>query len=223
MESCQRDIRDELVTETGLLFPVAIVVDSSGEMGGYDPEGVEEAVNAFFSRVAGQPDADALVEVCVYEAYDEVVFLGGPGKASDFMLDELRYGGEWSLADAVAEAMQSLVDYATLLDCNGRIHATPLIVAISDTVVPDELGTFEQLDYVVANARDRRLTVPDCVFVSTRASNCFADHLPRVYFNQATRDTIVECMIQIANRVAAMVRPVQWVDTWGILSERSAK
>ena len=223
MESCQRDIRGELVTETGLLFPVAIVVDSSGEMGGYDPEGVEEAVNAFFSRVAGQPDADVLVEVCVYEAYDEVVFLGGPGKASDFMLDELRYGGEWNLADAVAEAAQSLIDYATLLDCNGRIHATPLIVAISDTVVPDELGTFEQLDYVVANARDRKLAVPDCVFVSGSAENGFAEHLPKVFFRQATRGTVVECLTTIANEVISVVRPAQWMDTWGILSERSAR
>lgn len=207
MKYCQRDIHGELIPETCLLQALCLIVDSSGMMGQYLPENVEAAINLFFRTLGTSKDADDLIEICVFESHDKVEYLGGFGKASSFTLEDLRYGGNWNLPEALAQALYVLNDHCEMLDRYGRAYTTPIIVVVSDNPVSAECSLFQPLDAAVATYNSSNHLFPQCLFVSTSQNNHFEHHLPNVEYRQADKGSLSPCMQRIAHEVMRDIFP----------------
>ncbi len=209
MELFQRNIYGDVIPEASPLLLVCLVIDSSGTMGGFPSERVEIAVNTFFRCIGASKDVDDLVEVCVYESYDELEFLGGFEKASTFALNDLRYGGSWQLPNAVVQILRNLMDYSAILRRNGRVHARPVCIVISDNPVSEDCCLYKDIDILVSEAKEQKEPFPRFIYVSREPKNHFAHHLPETEFIQAGRETLNACMLEIAQEFARSIRSRQ--------------
>lgn len=211
METCQRDIHDKIIVQTNPMLSICLIIYSSGDMGEFLPEILENAVNTFFRYIAKYDEINEFVEISAYESYAKFVMLNEHERARALRLDDLRSGGNWNLPFAVAQTLKVLVDRTIYFDCIGIVHEKPLLIIVSDNQTSNEPNDYRDIDTYISevNASKTDMYLPSVLFVSSKENNDFANHLPQIKFFKADKETLKECMIGIARACIENVLPKQ--------------
>lgn len=195
-------------TDTGVSFPVLILVDTSGTMGEYNPQIVENAINSFFMRIGKYKIIDKFVDVCIYESHDEFEYLAGFGKASNYVIRGIRYGGNWNLSEDFAKAIEIVQETIQIYQRTGKPYAGSLVIILSDNQVSDNVEDYIPLD----DSRYNTLSPTRTLFISSKENNFFVESFDNMELKCVKKEDLQKCMIEIADEIIDVVRLANSMD-----------
>lgn len=205
MDMHQHCLDGSINIDTGICFPVLILIDTSGSMGEYHPQIVENSVNSFLMRIGKYKLIDKFVDVCLYESHDEFEYLAGFGNPSNYVVKGIRYGGKWNLIEDFIRAINVIQDTIRLYNRTGKAFAGSLIIVLSDNLVPDEIEISS--DFVeVNNNKNNALSLPKCLFLTSKENNDFVNYYDNMELKPASKESLQKCMIEIADDIIDVVR-----------------
>lgn len=205
MDSCQRYIDGSINPDTGCIYPILLLIDTSETMGTFHPDVLEFSINSLFSRLGRNKYIDTLIEIAVYESHNELEYLGGFCRPSFLSISDIRYGGDWNLPKSLANCLDILSDTTYIHNKSGKEFIKPLVVVLSDNKVTEDCDNFVCVDECIANINSKNHQIPKCYFISTSKNNHFEHHLDDIKFICTNKDEVQSCMENIADEIIEVV------------------